>query len=70
MRLDTKFRERCLSRRDALDAVLAARCAAQAVLSGEVDRSPEELAPGSAEQLRQEGWIYGTGGVKVEEAAE
>ena len=30
-----------------------------AVLSGEADRSPDELAPGHAEQIRIEGWIYG-----------
>jgi len=39
--------------------VLAARCAAAAVLSGETDASPEDLAPGRGEQVRREGWIYG-----------
>ncbi len=53
------FLRRCLARRDALDAVAAARCAAIAVLSGETDRTPEELAPGQGERVRREGWIYG-----------
>jgi hypothetical protein len=51
------FRRRCLGSRDALDAVLAARCAAAAVLTGEADRSPAEL--GDLERIRREGWIYG-----------
>jgi hypothetical protein len=42
-----------------LDAVIAARCAAIAVLTGEVDRSPDELAPGEGNRIRREGWIYG-----------
>jgi hypothetical protein len=52
---------RCRGRLDALEAVLAARCAAVAVLSGEADRSPEELAPDSVDRVRTEGWIYGVG---------
>jgi hypothetical protein len=60
--MDDAYRSRCLSSRDALDAVLAARCAAEAVISGEADRDPEELAPGNGALLRREGWIYGTGG--------
>lgn len=51
------FRRRCFGSRDALDAVLAARCAAAAVLTGEADRSPAEL--GDLERIRREGWIYG-----------
>jgi len=57
--LEEPLRRKCLERRDALDAVLAARCAALAVLGGETARSPEELAPGEAERVRREGWIYG-----------
>jgi len=53
------FLRRCLARRDALDAVIAARCAAQAVLSGETEKTPDELAPGEGERVRREGWIYG-----------
>lgn len=49
----------CLNRRDALDAVLAARSAAVAVLTGETDKSAGELAPESGERVRREGWIYG-----------
>ena len=62
VQMDDAYRSRCLSSRDALDAVLAARCAAEAVISGEADRDPEELAPGNGALLRREGWIYGTGG--------
>jgi hypothetical protein len=57
--MDAAQQHRCLSSRDALDAVIAARCAAVAVLSGEVDRTPENLAPGEGERVRREGWIYG-----------
>ncbi len=57
--MDEQFRRRCLEKRDALDAVLAARCAAQAVLGGETARGPEDLAPGEGERVRREGWIYG-----------
>jgi hypothetical protein len=57
--IDQPFLRRCLAQRDALDAVVAARCAAQAVLSGETDRTPEELAPGQGDRVRKEGWIYG-----------
>ncbi len=59
--IDDAQRSRCLSRRDALDAVIAARCAAMAVLSGEVEKSPEELCPGEGDRVRKEGWIYGVG---------
>jgi hypothetical protein len=59
--VEEPFRRRCLDHRDALDAVLAARCAAIAVLTGEVDRPLDELAPGEADRLRKEGWIYGQG---------
>ncbi len=57
--VDGPFRKRCLGSRDALDAVIAARCAAVAVLTEEVSRSPEELAPENGERVRREGWIYG-----------
>jgi hypothetical protein len=53
------FHRACIERRDALDAVIAARCAAAALLSGEADRSAEELAPADALRVRREGWIYG-----------
>jgi hypothetical protein len=56
------FLRACHERRDALDAVLAARCAAVAMLSGEVDRSPDELAPEEGMRVRREGWIYGLDG--------
>ncbi|MGH9392441.1 MAG: DUF429 domain-containing protein, partial [Vicinamibacteria bacterium] len=49
----------CLHRRDALDAVIAARSAAVAVLTGETERGADELAPESGERVRREGWIYG-----------
>lgn len=49
----------CLASRDALDAVIAARCAAWAVLSGEADLGPADLAPGEGDRVRLEGWIYG-----------
>lgn len=57
--VEEPFRRRCLESRHALDAVLAARCAAIAVLTGEADRSPDELAPGEADRIRTEGFIYG-----------
>jgi hypothetical protein len=57
--IDQPFLRRCIAQRDALDAVVAARCAAQAVLSGETERTPEELAPGQGDRVRKEGWIYG-----------
>jgi hypothetical protein len=34
---------------------------AVAVLTGEVERTPEELAPDAANRVRHEGWIYGLG---------
>jgi hypothetical protein len=58
-RLDPRAAKKCLDRRDALDAVIAARQAAVAVVTGEVDRTPEELAPEAADRVRHEGWIYG-----------
>ncbi len=57
--VDGSFRKRCLGSRDALDAVIAARCAAVAVLTEEVSKNPEELAPEHGERIRHEGWIYG-----------
>ena len=52
---------RCRGKRAALDAVLAARAAAQAVVSGEADRSNEELHTTDPGRLSFEGWIYGLG---------
>jgi hypothetical protein len=59
LEIGSPWRSRCLSQRDALDAVLAARCAAGAVLSGESEKDPKELAPGQEDRIRAEGWIYG-----------
>jgi hypothetical protein len=59
VRMDARAAGSCLGRRDALDAVIAARLAAVAVLTGEVERRPEDLAPGEGERVRREGWIYG-----------
>jgi len=59
--LDDHVVKSCLNRRDALDAVIAARMAAVAVLTGEVERTPEQLAPDAANRVRHEGWIYGLG---------
>jgi hypothetical protein len=53
------FRARCLVRKDALDAVMAARAAAIAVLSGETDRVPEGLPEEHRDRVHFEGWIYG-----------
>ena len=57
--LSPRFHRLCLASREALHAVVAARCAAIAVLTGEADRSADELAAGEGERLRREGWIYG-----------
>jgi hypothetical protein len=57
--LQESMAKSCLARRDALDAVIAARLSAVAVLSGEVERAPDDLAPGEGERVRREGWIYG-----------
>jgi len=57
--VDARALHLCRSSRDALDALLAARCAALAVVTGEADRSPDDLAPGEAQRVRREGWIYG-----------
>ena len=53
------FRNYCEANVEALGAVIAARCAAMAVASGETEKTPEELAEGEAERIRHEGWIYG-----------
>jgi hypothetical protein len=50
---------KCLARAEALEAVVAARSAALAVLTGEADRTPDDLAPGQGDRVRREGWIYG-----------
>lgn len=57
--LDDAARQRCLQRRDALDAVIAARCAAVATLTAEAEKTPEQLAPEQADRVRREGWVYG-----------
>jgi hypothetical protein len=57
--LDETFRKQCLNHLGALNAVIAARSCAMAVLTGEVDLPPEELAPEHADRVRREGWIYG-----------
>jgi hypothetical protein len=54
-------RRRCHGRRAALDAVLAARAAAQAVISGEADRPAEDLHATDPDRLGLEVWIYGLG---------
>lgn len=54
-----RFRRTCLAKRDALDAVLAARSTAVAVLTGEAERPAGEIAPEQAGRIRLEGWIYG-----------
>jgi hypothetical protein len=59
VRIDEPFRRQCAACRDAVDAVVAARSAAVAVLTGEAEESLETLAPGNGEQVRKEGWIYG-----------
>ncbi len=51
--------KKCRARAEALDAVLAARSAALAMLSGETEKSPEELGAGNGDRVRREGWIYG-----------
>jgi hypothetical protein len=57
--LDERVARQCMGRRDALEAVIAARCAANAVLTGEGDRNPDELATEEGVRVRREGWIYG-----------
>jgi hypothetical protein len=57
--VEAAFERPCRESTSALLAVLAARCTAAAVLSGEADRTPEELVPGQGERVRREGWIYG-----------
>ncbi len=57
--LDGEPLRACRSSASALKAVLAARQAAAAVLSGEVAKTPEELDPAEADRIRKEGWIYG-----------
>jgi hypothetical protein len=59
LELDDRVVKQCLNRRDALDAIIAARMTAVAVMTGEVERTPEELAPDAAARVRHEGWIYG-----------
>jgi hypothetical protein len=59
LQVDGPMAATCLAKRDALDAVLAARCTAAAVLGGETELPPARLAPDAAAQVRREGWIYG-----------
>ncbi|ANM30320.1 hypothetical protein ABI59_13175 [Acidobacteria bacterium Mor1] len=59
LELNDEQQAQCAKRRDALDAVIAARCAARAVLSGEAAKTPEDLCPDDPERVRVEGWIYG-----------
>ena len=62
VRLDPAYRRSARGHRAALEALIAARCAAIAVLEGETERSPDELLSGEGERLRREGWIYGLSG--------
>ena len=62
VRFDERTAASCYGRRDALDAVVAARLAAVAVLTGEIERAPDDLAPGQGDRVRREGWIYGLAG--------
>jgi len=59
LKIDDALRRKCLSRQQALDAVVSARCAAVAILGGETEKSPDDLAAGEADRIRREGWIYG-----------
>jgi len=68
VKMEGRFAKLCREQRGALFAVLAARCTAAAVLSGEADKTPEALAPDNAEQVRREGWIYGLQEVTPEAA--
>jgi len=58
VKLDAPFLKPCRSSGAALKAVLAARQAAVAVLSGNLERTPEELDPEGAAKIVREGWIY------------
>ena len=55
--VDVGDHARVLGERGALAAVLAARCAAVAVLAGETDKTADELAPGAGERVLRELWI-------------
>jgi hypothetical protein len=57
--LPPALRTRAQGSRAALEAVIAARCAWAAVVSGEADRAPDELAPEQGQRVRREGWVYG-----------
>jgi hypothetical protein len=59
VKLEQRFRDTCRSSQDALDAVVAARCAAVAVMTEETGKTPAELAEDGAERVRHEGWVYG-----------
>ncbi len=59
LKIPAGFRSACERNVEALGAAMAARCAAAAVLSGETDKTPEELAEAEADRIRREGWIYG-----------
>jgi hypothetical protein len=62
VRVERPYLARCRANVGAVDAVLAARAAARAVLRGETDKTPEELAPEAPDRVRREGWIYGLTG--------
>ena len=57
--VDAGDHARTMRTRGALSAVLAARAAAIAMLRGEPDKGPDELAPGEGARVLREGWIYG-----------
>jgi len=59
LEIGDRFARDCRTRETALRAVVAARCTAIAVLTGEADKAPDELAPGEGDRVRREGWIYG-----------
>ena len=60
--MDPAIARYCRESAPALDAVLAARAAAVAVVTGEVQKTPEQLMPGAGDRILREGWIYGLGG--------
>jgi hypothetical protein len=62
VKLEPRFRSACRGREDALDAVVAARCAAVAVLTGEAEQALEGLPAEEQERVRREGWVYGLRG--------
>jgi|GEM_PF-3601608 len=59
IRLSDRLKTQCGASGAALKAALAARQAAAAILSGEVEKTPEELAGDQADRVAREGWVYG-----------